>query len=157
VTLASFGSSVGNWVWLFPITYSFHIGEEYWGGEGFPRWISRIAGAHLTENAFLRLNFIGIVLMIAGLLLLKRGVRWRWTLSTLGTVVLLNGTLHLIGSILTRSYSPGVLTGLLCWVPLGGFTLCFEWRNAPRWAFQTGILSALCTTVLILFLARGLA
>ncbi|MGD1091116.1 MAG: HXXEE domain-containing protein [Bryobacteraceae bacterium] len=146
-----------KWVWLFPITYSFHIGEEYWGGEGFPRWISRVAGAHLTENAFLIQNFIGMAFMIAGVVVLKRSIRWRWTLPTLGTVVLLNGILHVIGSVLTRSYSPGVVTGLLCWVPLGGFTLWFEWRNAPRWALYTGILGALCVSSLILFLARGSA
>jgi hypothetical protein len=157
VMLASSRSTPGGWIWLFPITYCLHISEEYWGGEGFPRWISRVAGAHLSEKAFLGLNCIGILLMTAGLVLLRRGLRWRWTLSTLGAVVLLNGSLHLAGSIITRSYSPGLITGLLVWDPLGGATLWFEWRNAPRMAFQAGILAAIGLNVLILLLSYGWA
>ena len=148
---ASLRSRVGKWVWLFPTTYSLHIGEEYWGGEGFPRWISMVAGAHLTENEFLVLNFIGMLSMIVGVLLLRHGFCWRWILSTLSAVVLLNGTEHVVGSIITRSYSPGLVTGLLCWVPLGAFALWFEWRNAPRPAFKAGILAGLGLSVLILF------
>lgn len=93
--------------------------------------------------------------MTAGLVVLRCGLRWRWTLSTLGAVVLLNGSLHLAGSIITRSYSPGLVTGLLVWVPLGGVTLWFEWRNAPRMTFQAGILAAIGLNVLILLLAHG--
>ncbi len=132
-----------------------HISEEYWGGEGFPHWISRVGGAHLTEKAFLSLNCIGMLLMTAGQGVLRRGLRWRWTLSTRGAVVLLNGFLHLAGSIITRSYSPGLVTGLFVWAPLGGVTLWFEWRNAPRMAFQAGILAAIGLNVLILLLAQG--
>jgi hypothetical protein len=95
--------------------------------------------------------------MIAGVVVLKRSIRWRWSLPALGTIVLLNGILHVIGSIVTRSYSPGVVTGLLCWIPLGGFTLWFEWRNAPWWALNTGVLGALGVTVLVLFLSNGSA
>jgi len=59
----------------------FHIGEEYWGGEGFPLWISRVAGVHLTTENFLILNCIGAVLMIAGIALVSRWLLWRWTLT----------------------------------------------------------------------------
>jgi len=148
---ASLRSRVGKWVWLLPATYFLHIGEEYWGGEGFPCWISLVAGAHLTENEFMVLNCIGMLSMIAGVLLLRRGFRWRWILSTLSAVVLLNGSEHVAGSIITRSYSPGLVTGLLCWVPLGAFALWFEWRYAPRRAFKVGILAGLGLSVLILF------
>src|SRR5580658_4766253 len=149
------GLAAPKWIWLFPITYLLHFAEEYWAGEGFATWISRVAGAHLTEKAFLGLNAIGMLLMVAGLILLKRGSRWRWTLSTLGAVVALNGPLHLAGSILTRSYSPGLVTGLLVWLPLGGFTLWFERRNASRRAFRGGTLVGIGSKVIILLLAYG--
>jgi hypothetical protein len=118
-----------------------------------------VAGAHLTENEFLVLNFIGMLSMIVGVLLLRHGFSWRWILSTLSAVVLLNGTEHVVGSIITRSYSPGLVTGLLCWVPLGAFALWLEWRYAPRPAFKAGILAGLGLSVLILlsFLRVGLA
>ena len=65
-------SAFANWTWLFPLTYMFHIGEEYWGGEGFPLWISRVAGVHLTTENFLILNCVGAALMIAGIALVRR-------------------------------------------------------------------------------------
>jgi len=95
--------------------------------------------------------------MIAGLLLLTHGPRWRWPLSTLGAVVLLNGLVHLAGSILTRSYSPGLVTGLLIWLPLGGFTLWFERRNASRRAFLGGTLAGVGSNVVIMLLSYGWA
>ena len=146
------GSAFPNWTWLFPVTYILHIGEEYWGGEGFPRWISRVAGVHLTADHFLILNCIGLVLMTAGIGLVSQWAVWRWTLTAFGGVVLLNGASHAIASIITRSYSPGLVTGLLCWVPLGVITLRHEWRNAARPTFRTGTLSAIGLHTLIFFL-----
>jgi hypothetical protein len=146
------GSTFANWAWLFPLTYVLHIAEEYWGGESFPRWISRVADVHLAANDFLILNGIGLALMTAGILLVSRWAVWRWTLTAFGGVVLLNGASHAIASIITRSYSPGLVTGLLCWVPLGVITLRHEWRNAARPTFRTGTLSAIGLHTLIFFL-----
>jgi uncharacterized iron-regulated membrane protein len=36
---------------------------------------------------------------------------------------LINGVLHLLGTLASRSYSPGLVSGLLVWIPLGVFTL----------------------------------
>jgi hypothetical protein len=33
--------------------------------------------------------------------------------------VLVNGVLHLATTILTRTYSPGVVSGVVLWIPLG--------------------------------------
>ena len=41
------------------------------------------------------------------------------TVATLATIVVINGSAHAIGSILTSSYSPGLMTGTLGWLPLG--------------------------------------
>jgi hypothetical protein len=77
----------GEWVWLFPATYLAHIAEEYWGGEGFPRWISRVAGATLTTPEFLTLNAVAWVLMAGAMVGVVRGL-WRWPLVAFGLVVL---------------------------------------------------------------------
>jgi hypothetical protein len=147
------GSTFANWIWLFPLTYVLHIGEEYWGGESFPQWISRVAGVHLTAEYFLIVNCIGLALMIAGIALVRQWALWRWTLTAFGGVVLLNSASHAIASMITRSYSPGLVTGLLCWVPLGLVTLRHEWRNAPRSTFRTGTLGAVGLHTLVSFLA----
>lgn len=67
-----FDSLSGNGVWLFPVTYLCHIAEEYWGGEGFYRWVARAAGAKLTAADFVTLNARACVLVVA----LIAFVRW---------------------------------------------------------------------------------
>lgn len=128
--------------WLFPLTYVLHLCEEYWGGEGFPSWISRIAGVSFTKHEFLLLNSIAIVMMTVGAALIYKH-SWRWLLTALGGIVLLNGLLHLVFSILTWSYSPGLISGVLCWMPLGLFTIYRQWSLAARRSFVIGVFLAL--------------
>ena len=45
--------------------------------------------------------------------------RRRRQARTFGTIVLINGLLHVLGSAATRSYSPGVITGTALYMPLG--------------------------------------
>ena len=142
-----------RWIWLFPLTYLIHITEEYYGGEGFYRWIDRLTGAHFTARDFIVLNAIAWCVMVAALGLVAASSRFRFLLVAFGCVVLLNAFLHLTFSILTRSYSPGVVSGLLFWVPLGAYTVRREWRELPRSNFVVGIAIALGLHALVSFSA----
>jgi hypothetical protein len=126
-------------IWLFPLTYLVHIGEEHWGG--FALWISRVVGAHLTDRELLVLNGIGLVLMTTGAVLVSWSRRWRWVVTAIAGIVVVNAVLHAIGSVVTRSYSPGVVSGLVLWIPLGLFTLRRESRSAARSTFLKGVLA----------------
>jgi len=116
---------------LLLLTYGAHIAEEYWGGEGFAAWAERVAGVHLTVDTWFSLNMVFLAAMTVGVVagwLLEPA---RWLLIPLGTAVLVNGLLHLGASLATRSYSPGLATGLLLWIPLGVVII----RTArSRWA-----------------------
>ena len=117
--------------WLLPLTYLAHIAEEYWGGVGFPEWISSHTSLWLTTTRYLQLNtafWMAMSLAVLAAALSGRGV---WLLVPLSTVVLINGLLHMVSSIATRSYSPGLVTGLVLWVPLGG-ALLFRLRSILR-------------------------
>lgn len=114
---------LGPWVWLFPATYLFHIAEELWGGEGFPEWVSRFAAVTLTREEFLRINVGFWVAMTAAVFIVRRAASADWIVATLATLVTVNGFLHLAGSAVTGTYSPGLVTGVLLWVPLGIFAL----------------------------------
>lgn len=140
-------------VWLFPITYLAHIAEEYWAGEGFPAWVSRIADVELTPNRFLGLNGIAWVLMCVGSLLVLKSASMRWLSVTFGTVVLLNGLLHLAASMVTVSYSPGSFTGLLLWAPLGAVTLLRAWTSTTRRTFRAGVIVGLAIHAVVSLLA----
>lgn len=145
-------SDIGLWVWLFPITYLIHLGEEYFGGEGFAAWINRVAGANFSVRDFLVLNAIGLMFMSVGVVLIRKN-SWRWLLVGLSGVVAINGLLHFFGSLLTRSYSPGLISGVLCWLPLGLATLFCQWKVMARKSFFTGIAFAFGLHAIVSLLA----
>jgi Protein of unknown function with HXXEE motif len=95
-----------------------HVTEEYFYPGGFLDWarkiIPRFAG---------RLNVkFAIIVNVLFLLLCTSGVIWggrypMFALSIAG-LVLVNGSLHFFSSIATKSYSPGLITSLILYIPL---------------------------------------
>lgn len=141
----------GIWIWLFPLTYLAHIAEEYWGG--FYRWIARIVGGALTAEQFLSLNTIFWLVMTAAIAFAFSSRAGAWLVIAFGAVVLINGSAHVLGSIFTRSYSPGAVSGLLLWIPLGVFTLRRAWRYASRSSFIIGMLLGITLHALVVLSA----
>ncbi len=144
---------LGNWVWLFPLTYLVHIAEEFWGGVGFYRWIARIAGAELSAQTFLNLNAAFWIVMTALVTIAVWTRAADWLIVGLGAVVLINGSAHTLGSIITQSYSPGVVSGLCLWIPLGVWTLRRAWRELARTTFYAGVFAGFALHVLVFLLA----
>lgn len=134
--------------WWFPATYALHAAEEYCTGETFPVWISRLAAVQFTPTAFLWLNGIAMAAMlVAAWLAAARGVRWLTT--TLATVVAINGTAHLVGSLATMTWSPGVVTGTLLWLPLGVATLVQRHRELSARSFVGGVVLGLAAHAIV--------
>jgi hypothetical protein len=144
---------LGPWVWLFPATYLVHLAEESWCGEGFPAWISRVGGVQYSPAEFVSLNRVCWIAMAVATVLIARVRSLRWLLTSLGTVVLINGLAHAVGTIATASYSPGLFSGLLAWVPLGGYTLLRAWREASGRVFAAAVLAGVVIHAVIAFLA----
>jgi hypothetical protein len=114
--------------------------------------MSRLSGVEFTPERFLQINGFGWGLMFVGVILALSFKPLEWLLTSFGTAVLINGLAHLLGSIVTRSYSPGLISGLLLWLPLGAFTLRRAWRLTSRRAFWAGalvgfVLHAIVTTL----------
>jgi hypothetical protein len=140
-------------VWLFPVTYLAHIAEEYWGDVGFPAWLSKVAGVDLPPAQFLSLNCGAWVLMVVGSVMVLKIESMRWLLISFATVVLLNGLLHLAASLVTVSYSPGLFTGLLLWVPLGALVLFGSRTSTTRRAFRAGVIVGIAIHAIVSLLA----
>jgi hypothetical protein len=119
----------GPWVWLFPAAYLAHLAEEYWAPPTFPDWASRFAGIDFTVTLFLAANALFLTLMVIAIVLVLRRVFPPWMILAIATVLALNGVLHLVGTACSGAYSPGLVTGLLVYVPLGAVVLG---RMAPR-------------------------
>lgn len=115
---------------LFPVSYALHVAEEAWGGDSFPVWASRLSGTSFSHEEFVALNGVAFAAMCVAVALAARWPRIRYVVApALGTIVAGNGALHVVASLWTATYSPGLVSGALVWLPLGTWTL--------RWAAHT--------------------
>jgi Protein of unknown function with HXXEE motif len=131
-------------LWLFPAVYLLHIAEEYRAGGGLPAYLARTRGINLGPTKFLVMNAVGWALMIAVLLLARRLKFSQWLLVCMATVLLINGLLHTAGAVSGAEYNPGLVSGLLLFIPLGAATLVRLKKNmrGPRYfgAMLVGIV-----------------
>jgi hypothetical protein len=130
-----------NWIWLFPMTYLIHAMEEYGCGEGFYRWVARIIGRGMTPEQFIAINSFGWLLMTASIFVFRKTPSVRWLTLCFATVVIINAVAHLAGGIWTGTYSPGVISGVLLWVPLGAATFYRAWKRVSVRSFVSGVLA----------------
>jgi dolichyl-phosphate-mannose--protein O-mannosyl transferase len=122
-------ATINFWLWVFPITYLIHIAEEYWGGEGYPAYILRLRGVHMSTARFLVAQSAGVVLVTVGVILARRFNFPQMMLIILGSIVLVNGITHTVTALSIMSYGPGLWSSIFIWMPLGIFTL-LRFRNA---------------------------
>jgi hypothetical protein len=148
-------SFTGNWAWLFPISYLIHIAEEYWGG--FPAWIARFWGVESSLSNFLSWNVGALIMMALGVVVALKTKSYRWLLVSFGTVVLINGLVHAGASVVTRSYSPGVISGLLLFIPLGAITLLRARSTVNRRSLRAGVIVGVLMHAVVVLLAFGFA
>ena len=109
-------SPTGPWVWLFPLAYGLHIAEEY--AFDFPAYVANISGRHLSNPQFLVINAVFWLLMVATVVLVLARPSQAWLIVTLATVLGINAALHILGSIVTFTYSPGTVSAAFLYVPL---------------------------------------
>ena len=125
-------------VWLFPLTYAIHLAEEYAVAGGFPLWADRALGIQLTIFEFAAWNVCGLALMCIGAWLVARDSKFRFIEIALAVAVLSNVAAHVIGSVMTWTYSPGLITALALWVPLGVFRFRHAYGACGRRARRAG-------------------
>ena len=124
-------------LWLFVPAYILHVAEEWFGG--FPVWTGRIVGRSLTGSAYITINSVALVLVIAGIRAAIRSERYGWIGVAIATVALINMLAHAAGAALTGSYSPGLVSAVVLYVPLGGLTMIRAFDHAPRVQVTRGI------------------
>jgi hypothetical protein len=140
------------WPLLFPLTYLVHVAEEYWCGGGFYNW-ARVLGMQMDGTRFLQINAVAWTGMLVLSLLAVSVARVRWITISFAAVVLLNGSAHTVASLVTASYSPGLVSGLLLWIPLGAYTLRRALAETSRRAFWGAVVWGLALHALVTFTA----
>ena len=142
-------------VWLFPLSYALHILEEWFGG--FPEWVALVAGAALPRPAFIAINVIAMAMMVLAARAAIAHEKWGWTATAIATVLFVNGLAHIIGSLVTRGYSPGLFTGVVLYLPIGQLALWRAWEQAPRSTFVTGVIAGLIAHAVVVAVAYAVA
>lgn len=133
---------------LFPITYLLHLTEEWLATAPIVHWAVR-AGRPLDATVFIVANGIGLLLMLTGVWLARRATRFHWIVPALATAVLLNTFGHLVGSFSIRSYSAGLVTASIFWIPLGFLTLVRVWDQASRRTLVTGLIVGIVIELIV--------
>jgi uncharacterized protein with HXXEE motif len=129
----------GRWLWLFPASYAIHIAEEGLAGERFYRWIRRISGREVSPAVFAGVNLTLEGAMVAAVHRVRMREDAAWLVPALGTITAVNGIGHLAGSVATRSYSPGLVSGVGVWAPLGLFAVIRSRELLPRPVWRRGV------------------
>jgi hypothetical protein len=109
-------ASTGPWVWLFPLAYGLHIAEDY--SFHFPAYAASLTGRLMTNPQFLFINAVFWLLMVVAVVLVLARPSLAWLVVTIAAVLGINAALHIVGSIVTFTYSPGTATAALLYVPL---------------------------------------
>ena len=147
-------SAVG-WSWLFPVAVLVHIIEEYWGGVAFAASPSEMRGVSLRPAQFLILTAIGLGLLTVGVVLAHRLKFQQWLMVCLGTIVSINGLTHTASSVFKAEYNPGLISGVLIFIPLGVVTLLGLRRAMRRRRYYAALAAGIAIHGVISLLARG--
>lgn len=147
------GEFGGPWLWAFPVAYVAHAVEEVAGGEGYASWVTRLRGQSLSEAALVEIHLLLAVACAAAVLVARRRRRFYWLVTGIAGVYLGNALLHLILTLGTASYSPGLWSGLAIWLPLGAMTWSRAWSRLSAADLRWGAVIAVTGTVLVSVLA----
>jgi hypothetical protein len=125
-------------LYLFPASYLLHLIEEAVARAPVLMWYSRIEHA-AASPAFVLGNSFALGLMLASIRLVGRSARFDWIVAALATAVLLNTAGHVVGSVLYGTYSAGLLSAGVLWVPLGLLTLFRAFEQTSMRTFRIGV------------------
>jgi hypothetical protein len=142
-------------VWSLVAAYAAHVAEEYFGG--FPEWFAVLAGRPLPREDFLIINAIALVAMIAAARAATRREPLGWLAIGIATILLVNGAAHLLASLVTGTYSPGLITGVVLYVPLGQLALLRAWHQVSPSYFWRGVMAGVAAHVLVTTTALALS
>lgn len=137
-----------------PLFYSIHIIEEWIGG--FPEWLAMVVGSPLPRPAFIVINAVALIVMILAARATTKREANGWMGIAIATILLVNGLLHILGSVATTSYSPGLFTGIVLYLPISQLALLRAWTQAHGSMFVRGVVTGIVLHALVFAVAVGM-
>jgi hypothetical protein len=143
--------------WLFPPAYVIHATEEFLGGGALAAATStNLKGVNLNAKQFLIINGIAFLILIVAIVLPHIFRFPEWMLVCLGTILSINAVSHTVSTVMMREYNPGVITGLLIFLPLGAITLLGLKSRMSTRRYLTAVAVGIAVHGIIMLLAlRG--
>ncbi len=109
-----------NWIFqAFVGAAVLHVLEEYFYPGGFPDFMKKsspVFAPFVTTNFAILINGLFLVLCVLGAFFGKNSPVFGLSIASL---LIFNGLTHLGGSLRGRRYAPGMISGLLLYLPLG--------------------------------------
>jgi hypothetical protein len=111
------------WLWIALAAYAIHILEEFMFD--WKNWANKVLGLPVTWPDFYVTNAVVVVLGIVA-----AQVGWRLPAISLAfpALMLINAVFfHIAPFVVTRKFSPGLVTAVLLFLPLGGWLFYGAW------------------------------
>ncbi|HJU41318.1 MAG TPA: HXXEE domain-containing protein [Vicinamibacterales bacterium] len=141
----------GGLLWPFVPAYAIHIAEEWFAG--FPQWTANVMGRPMPDTAFVVINAIAMVAMLAAIRAAIRDERNGWMAIAIATILLVNTAAHAAGAIMTQAYSPGLISAVIFYVPLGSLTMIRALDQAPRDQAARGVVAGVLVHAVVFIIA----
>lgn len=142
-------STAPRWSTLLPLAYLAHLAEEWWGSPGFSAWAQAVLGAEVSPERFIVINAVAFPLFAIGTICAVRSNRFGWFAAALSSLLVLNGVLHLLATVGFGTYSPGTVTGVVLYLPLGGLVLRHMSRTLQSQAFSRAVIAGIVAHVVV--------
>jgi len=135
------------------LAYLIHLLEEYFGGEGLPQWFSRHLPGDLSDHDFLVINGVALLIVFSIAVSVQAGLKALVPLIAVGALFFVNAWLHLLAGLFTWSYSPGLFSGILCYMPLGILMFRKIFPLCPMEKRVMGVVLGIVLHILVFFIA----
>lgn len=140
------GVTQEHWLWIAVFSYTAHMLEEHelnWRG-----WAHCVLRLPVEWSTFYVVN--GIVVVV-GICCAMVGWREPWFALSFPALMLINATFfHVLPTILTRVYSPGLATAVLLFYPVAGWCYRAAWRDGVL-SWFSGATSVLLAAALMAY------
>jgi hypothetical protein len=132
-----------NWIfWAFIGAAVFHVGEEYYYPGGFPDFMKRVNpgfAPSITVTFAVVINALFLMLCLAGAIIADRNLIFSLSVASL---LFFNGLSHIMGTVIAKRYAPGVISGIVLYLPLS-LSAYYLFVSSGRLTLMVGIISVL--------------
>ena len=103
--------------WTMEIAYCIHCLDEVAAGIGFPNWMIKYGAKFFTAKFHFWGSLILHLLFITSIVIYEI-FGGKWVILPLSICIFFfgNGFMHVIGTVMTGEYSPGMITSPIAWI-----------------------------------------